>query len=296
MSTSMSTATKPLIVAGLFLVGCVTTGTHEAAIAAEHEKQAMLQKRLDASQTTLAETEQARQDLLAAKQTLESQVQDLDNKLTSAVSQNQTLITKVNSMGQNVEQLLGEKDSLAAEREKLNAEVAELRRMQKAAEARNAEYNKLLGKLAKMIDAGSLQVKIRNGRMLVNLSSDVLFSPGRATLKPEAVEAIEELAVTLVGFPDRKFQVIGHSDSTPIATARFPSNWELSSQRAIEVVKVLVNAGVPATMLSAAGAADSDPIAPNDTPENKTLNRRVELVFEPKIEELPGFNQMLSAK
>ena len=274
-------------------VACVTTGTHEAAIAAEQERQAALQSQLDQTAAKLAETEKT---LAARSAELEGQVKELDDKLASAVSQNQTLVDKVSSMGQNVEKLLGEKDTLAAQREKLNAEVEELRRMRAAAEARSKEYKQLIDKLAKMIDSGSLQVKIRNGLMVVAMSSDVLFSPGRATLKDEAKAAIEELAVTIAGFTDRKFQVVGHSDATPIKTARFPSNWELSSQRAIEVVKVLVEAGVPPEMLSAAGAAEFDPIAANDTPENMEMNRRVELIFVPKVDEIPGFDEVLSKK
>lgn len=280
----------------LFGTGCVTTGTHEAAIAVERDKQAKLQGQLDETSTRLEQMTQDRDTWTKKTQESETKASDLDSRLTSAMSQNSALVDKVNAMGQNVEQLLGEKDTLDAERQKLNAELQELRRMQTAAEARNAEYKRLIGKLAKMIDAGSLEVKIRKGRMLVTMSSDVLFSAGRAKLKPEAVEAIKELAATIAQFPERKFQVVGHSDPTPMHTARFPSNWELSSQRAIEVVRVMIEAGVPPEMLSAAGSAEFDPVVGNETEEEMAMNRRVELVFVPKIDELPGFDQILGKK
>ncbi len=280
----------------LFLTGCVMTGTHEAAIAAEKEIQPQHQGQLDDTKTNLGEMTQDRDGWTKKKKDCDAKATDLDSRLTAAMTQNTTLVDKVSSMGQNVEQLLGEKDTLDAERQKLNAELQELRRMQAAAEIRAAEYKKLIGKLAKMIDAGSLEVKIRNGLMLVTMSSDVLFSPGRAKLKPEAVEAIQELAATIAQFEGRKFQVVGHSDASPIRTARFPSNWELSSQRAIEVVKVMTEAGVPSDMLSAAGQAEFDPIAPNETDEEMAMNRRVELIFVPKIDELPGFDQILGKK
>ena len=83
------------------------------------------------------------------------------------------------------------------------------------------------------------------------------------------------------------------STATPIRSARFPSNWELSSQRAVEVVKVMIEAGVKAEMLTAAGAAEFDPLVDNETPENRSTNRRVEIIFLPKIDELPGFDQVL---
>ena len=286
MKTTSTIVLAMFAAAAAATTGCVMTGTHEAAIAAELEKQAALQAKFDTTTTNLEERN-------TSLESCSGRATVLDGKLTSALSQNQTLVDKVASMGQNVEQLLGEKDTLATQRARLAAEIEEVKRMREVAEARNSEFKKLLGKLAKMVDAGTLQIKIRKGRMLVTMSSDVLFSPGRATLKPQATEAIEELAATIAGFPDRKFQVIGHSDASPIRTPRFPSNWELSSQRAIEVVKLMVEAGVPPEMLSAAGSAEFDPIAENVDDEGKALNRRVELIFVPKIDELPGFDELL---
>lgn len=255
---------------------CVTSGTHQKVV----DELAKTHTELETTRTTLGEEQ--------------SKAKALDEKLTVALDQNQQLVTKVSAMGQNVEQLLGEKDSLASERQALAKEIDELKRLRAAAEARNAEYRSVLEKLRKMIDAGTLSVKIRSGRMIVQMASDVVFPPGGTRIKNEAREAITELAATIKQFPDRKFQVVGHSDSTPIRTDRFPSNWELSSQRAIEVVRLMVEAGVPPEMLSAAGNAEFDPLAANDTDENKAFNRRVEIVFMPKLDELPGFDNVLS--
>lgn len=257
-------------------MGCVMSGTHEA-----------VKKELA---TTRGELDTTRQSLDSEK----ARGKELDDKLAVALDQNQQLVTKVSAMGQNVEQLLGEKDSLAQQRAELGKEVDELKRMRAAAEARNAEYRSVLDKLRKMIDAGTLQVKVRSGRMLVQMSSDVVFPPGGTRIKAEARDAIVQVAEAIKQLPDRKFQVVGHSDATPIRTERFPSNWELSSQRAIEVVRVMVEAGVPAEMLSAAGAGEFDPVAPNDTDDNKAANRRVEIVFLPKLDELPGFDSIAS--
>ncbi len=270
--------TKLALVPCVLLSACVTSGTHEAVVA------------------ELAQT-RSKLDDTGKKQ------QDCDTNLTTALDQNKQLIDKVSSMGQNVEQLLGEKGELAKQRERLEGEqkalakeVDELKRMRAATEARNAEFKTLLSKLHKMIDAGKLQVKIRNGAMVVRMSSDVVFPPGGTRIKPEAYDAIVQLAQTLAQFKERKFQVLGHSDPTPINSARFPSNWELSSQRAIEVVKLLIENGMPPETLSAAGSAEFDPLVGNDTPEGMSQNRRVEVVLLPKIDELPGFDQALTAK
>ena len=246
--------------------------------------------------TCLADLAKTRSSLSQAQTRgdgLQGERDALDTKLVTAVSQNKELVTKLTAMGENVGHLLGEKDQLAHEREDLSRQVSELSRLRSQAEQREREYRLLLSKLRSMIDAGTLQVHIRDGRMLVQMSTDLLFPPGGTRLKPPAQAAIVELSQTLKTFADRRFQVVGHSDSTPINTARFPSNWELSAQRAIEVAKVMVDSGVQANMISAAGNAEFDPLKPNDSPGNKALNRRVELVFLPKIEELPGFSEAL---
>jgi chemotaxis protein MotB len=266
-------------VAGLIACG-VPKEEHQRAIDGLNEQLAAAQKAAQVKEAELTEKNQ-----------------NCDGKLATALDQNEQLVTKVSSMGQNVEQLLGEKGELSQERERLKneqaalaKEVEELKRMRAAAEARNAEFRKVMDKLKKMTDAGTLSVKVRNGRMVVQMASDVVFPAGAVGIKKEAREAIMELADTLKGFPDRKFQIIGHSDSTPISTARFPSNWELSSQRAIEVVKLMIEAGVPATMLSAAGSAEFDPLVNDDSQKGREANRRVEIVFMPKLDELPGFS------
>lgn len=278
---------RPQLVAVLSMlssVACVSTGTHRECVTA-----------LDATRAQLAGTIQDLNNTTGDRDTCKKGRDALSAKLTDAVGQNQQLISKLTSLGQNVDRLLGEKDKLGKERAELASQVEELSRLRLQAEERSADYKRLLQRLHQMIDAGTLQVKIRNGRMLVQMSSDLLFPPGGVRLKPEAQMAIESLAETLRAFPDRHFQVVGHSDSTPIATARFPSNWELSAERAIEVVKVLVDGGVPASNLSAAGNAEFDPLVENDTPEHKQQNRRVELVFMPKLDELPGFSDALGS-
>ncbi len=258
----------------LFATGCVTSGTHEAVV-----------NELAKTKKTLADTTTQRDDL-------QQKSVKCDGDLTLSRDQNTELVGKVEAMGQDMGALSKEKQNLVNERMALSKEVDELKRIRAAAEKREQELKTLMSKLQTMVDAGTLEVKVRNGLMLVQLSSDVVFPPGGTRIKPEAQEALQELAATLSQFQDRKFQVVGHSDVTPIHTARFPSNWELSTQRAIEVVRLLIEQGVPPQIISAAGAAEYDPLVDSDLPEDLTMNRRVEIVFVPKIDELPGFEHL----
>ncbi len=105
-------------------------------------------------------------------------------------------------------------------------------------------------------------------------------------LKPAGRAALEEVAVVLASIPDRHFQIGGHTDNVPISTARFPSNWELSTGRAVEVTRFLVAREVSPTVLSATGYGEFDPVASDDTPEGKARNRRIEITVVPNIDEL----------
>jgi chemotaxis protein MotB len=101
-----------------------------------------------------------------------------------------------------------------------------------AAQARVAAYQDMLKRFQKLIDAGTLKVKIVNGRMVVELATDVLFASGKAELSPSGKGAIREVAVVLASIAERKYQVEGHTDNVPISTAQYPSNRVLASARA----------------------------------------------------------------
>jgi chemotaxis protein MotB len=94
--------------------------------------------------------------------------------------------------------------------------------------------------------------------------------------------------VVLAGMADRHFLVAGHTDNVPIKTHKFRSNWELSTQRAVEVTRLMVEGGMKPSQLGAAGYADFDPAASNDTPDGQKQNRRIEIVVEPNLSELPS--------
>jgi chemotaxis protein MotB len=253
-----------------------------------------------------AETEKMKKDILDLineKMELAGDINSLKEKLIASSTMVETLMHEIEKSGASIENLeatkeemdkqrekmMEERDALLKEQEELKQELDQLRKMKEAAEKRNAEFRGIMEKLKTMIDSGTLSVNIRKGRMIVSLSNDILFPSGRTTMTDEGKVAVKELSETLQTLEDRTFLVVGHSDPTPIKTKRFPSNWELSSQRAIEVVKLMVENGVKPEMLSAAGQAEFDPIADNEEKEGMAQNRRVEIIFMPKIEEMPGF-------
>src|SRR5690606_6489314 len=112
----------------------------------------------------------------------------------------------------------------------------------------------------------------------VEIQSDILFASGIATPSELAIDTVRKLALILRDEPNA-VRVEGYTDNMPIATARFPSNWELSAARAGSVVHEMIQAGVEATRLAMVGYGEHQPITDNTTPEGRNANRRVLLVI-----------------
>ncbi|MCU0692134.1 MAG: OmpA family protein [Polyangiaceae bacterium] len=176
-------------------------------------------------------------------------------------------------------ELRGASDETRKELEALRAQKARV-------EQRLRLFEEFVQKFKSMIDAGRLKIVARQGRIVLVMSTDVLFDPGKTEIKKEGEEALAEIAKNLGPVRGRRFQVVGHTDSTPIHKEQFPSNWELSTARALVVVHYLIRRGVRASTLSAAGYGQYDPVAPNTTDDGRAQNRRIEITLVPNIEEL----------
>lgn len=278
---------RAILVAVLALSACVSQGRYDAAVA-EGDKQKQeatsLRSRVQALSTALerARLDSLERDAMLARITTSRD--DLQKKLDEQTAVDQKLRAELEKLGKDVDALLSE-GGLGKSIAEAKKRLAELRKAQTAAEARAALYSQLLGKFKKMIDAGELSVGLREGRMVLQLSNDVLFDSGKSTLKPAGKTALESIATVLKGIP-RKFQVAGHTDDEPIKLSPYASNWELSTARALVVVEFLLSKGMKGQALSAAGYGEFDPIASNGNPEGRAKNRRIEITLQPEISEM----------
>lgn len=223
-------------------------------------------------------------DLEAQKKKLEEQIADLKKEKDEL---QRTIDLLKGDMGK----LGSDKADLLERMAKLNKTLEELERAKAAADKRNKAFRDLLAKFKAMVDAGKLQVEVRNGLMLVKLPDNILFDPGKTDLKKEGQEALAQVTRILSGIEGRKFQVAGHTDNVPTGkNSKFRSNWELSSARALVVLELMVKEGMDPKRLSAAGYADVLPVATNDSDDGKKQNRRIEIVLVPNIEDLPSID------
>ena len=271
-----------LTVSPLLGSGCVTSGTHKKKIAEltklREDDAAAAQKREKELKDQLAEITKRLDAATTEKATLQKAV-DEGTALTS------TLEARLTKLGQNV-------DSLTKDKVEAAARLEELRKQKAAADARLATFKNLLSKLRSMIDSGQLKVIIRDGRMIIALPNDILFDSGKTSVKKDGKDALEKVAQVLATVPDRDFLVAGHTDDLPIKTAQFPSNWELSTARAVEVVRFLISKGMNGKVLAAAGFAEFDPVIANDSDVHRAQNRRIEIVLQPNISDLPPLDDV----
>lgn len=107
----------------------------------------------------------------------------------------------------------------------------------------------------------------------------IVFDPGQAELKPSAQATLDQVASFIKARPDLVVEVQGHTDDRPIRSTRYPSNWELSVDRATQVARALIGLGVDPTRFAVKGYGEYRPLCPNDSDENRLKNRRVEIQF-----------------
>jgi chemotaxis protein MotB len=259
--------------------GCVSRARYDDVAKSADQARAELAKR---ARDDAAERLRLQQHLAE----LETGRTSMQKRLDDATVVDDQLSKELTKLGEDSQSLLAANGSLKETIESSRRRLEELRRAQLAAEARVALYRELALKLKGMIDAGDLAIVLRDGRMVLRLSNDVLFDSGKADLKPAGKRSLAELAGVLAGLSDRHFQVAGHTDNEPVRLSPFHSNWDLSSARALEVVAFLVSQKVEPRALSAAGYGEFDPVDTNDSKDGRSHNRRTEITLQPKIDEI----------
>jgi chemotaxis protein MotB len=186
------------------------------------------------------------------------------------------------------EDLQSANEELTGKNEELNNKLKEVEQYKKELDQHKKYINDLEGiksDLEKTV--GVLETKIEDGRLKVSFEGDILFESGKHYLKEEGKKLLERVFPILIkNVENNDIFIAGHTDNVPIredARDRYESNWNLSTYRAIEVVKYLVEKGMSPRSMTAAGYGEFKPVADNSTPEGKAKNRRVELFLIPKI-------------
>lgn len=145
---------------------------------------------------------------------------------------------------------------------------------------------RLIQELEAEVASDALHINYDKDQVVIRFSEDATFPSGSANIKPEMIPIIERV-VEVVGNCTGDIVVSGHTDDRPISSSQYRSNWDLSAARAVSVVHELVmNREIPADRVLAAGRAETRPLVPNNSPENRAQNRRVEIsIRNPECDE-----------
>jgi chemotaxis protein MotB len=258
-----------------------------------------LQTRYDQAQLQLAERQQRVGSLGASFQESQAYVQRLKNENERA----QTQLAKLEDQRTDLEKeqhrltlemtkLLEDSSRLKESTEQLSRALSETSRRKVEADRRVAEFRRLLDQFKALIHAGTLKVTITEGRMVLQLPSDVLFDSGSAKLSTAGKLAISEVTRVLKEAPGRRYQVEGHTDNVPIHSAPFRSNWELAAARGLGVVRAMVEGGMEAALVSGASYGEFHPVASNEYEAGRQANRRIEIIVVPDLALLPGYEEL----
>jgi len=141
-------------------------------------------------------------------------------------------------------------------------------------------YQELNQQLQAEVQADQVEIKQLQDRVKVTMVDEILFPEGGWQIDQKGERTLDKIVPVLKGLTDKRINVMGFTDNVPIGPElkkRFPSNWELSTARATDVVRYLVHKGVNPNMLSATGYGEQQPVASNDTAAGRRKNRRIEV-------------------
>ena len=250
--------------------GCVSQGAHTAVVGERDQltaEKAQLEARVSALEVSTAA---------------------LGQELDSTLEQYEDLSVEHETVLREAERLRQTEDRLGT---RLAAQSVELVRSQEALEVTRSElerltstYTTLMSDLESEVASGQIQIEQLREGIRVNVSDDILFDTGSTRLDPVGRQVLDKVAAQLAAL-DHDIEVQGHTDDRQIRgslKSRFPSNWELAAARAGRVVRLLEESGITGDRLTLVSYASFRPIAPNETADERALNRRIEIRLKPK--------------
>jgi len=274
-----------LVVIGLSwaLGGCVSMGKFD-----------LKEKEANDTARNLQELQQKYSDLISENKSrtekLDCDVAGLSKDKETLTAENKKLAEILNAKSDELSRELAEvrqrSSELEDEHNRLKDETVNLRKT-KAEEAQKTSrtYEEMLEKMKIEISQGQVTISELKGKLTVNLVDAVLFDSGKSEVKPAGLVVLQKVIDILKTVKDKAIRIEGHTDNVQISgslSKKYPSNWELSSARAINVTRYLQQQGIDPAVLSAVAYGEYHPVAGNNSDEGKAKNRRIEIILVPK--------------
>lgn len=229
-------------------------------------------------------------DLVGTKDKMTTDLAYVTGQRDKAVADKEELDRILQSRSDNLSQTIFELRrkvaDLDAENTKLKAENTSLAKArEEQVQKVSSTYESLLEKMKSEISQGQVTISELKGKLTVNMVDSILFDSGKAEVKKGGLEILGKVISILKDVSDKSIRIEGHTDNVPISRAlaqRYPTNWELSAARAINVMRFLQDQGIDPANLSAVAYGEWKPVATNDTAEGKAKNRKIEIILVPK--------------
>ena len=207
-------------------------------------------------------------DITGQRNELDKILQSKTDDLSKSVSENRKKIA-----------------DLEAENTKLKENLTQLKQKSQEVEAESKTYKDLLKEMKGEIAQGEITITELKGKLTMDVVDKILFASGEAKVKKEGLEVLKRVVDILKNIKDKNIRIEGHTDNVQITshlTRIYPTNWELSAARALNVTKYLQEQGIDPKIISATAFGEYQPLAENDTPEGRTKNRRIAIILLPK--------------
>ncbi len=227
-------------------------------------------------------------ELAASKDAVDAALTETQGKVAQLEEDNASLKSEMES---EKTRLNGELSSLRNDLNSTKSQVAQVQEKLNMTEKELAEVKAQIDGIFAAYDNSGLSLEERDGRLYVLTDPGLQYRSGSFSLTRDERKALEELAETLKGNANLKILVEGHTDDDGVlATAPYADNWELSTKRALRVVRELIRLGVDPAQVAAVGRGETMPKASNEDEDGKAQNRRTELLADPNLKTLKKSN------
>ena len=276
----------PILFVFLVFGGCVSMGKYE-----------MKEEEADNMSRSLKDLHQKYEGLIRENSDLKSRKEKHDVEVTGLIKDNESLKTdnaKLNDLlrarsddlSKEIADLRRSFGELEMQNEKIKQDMAALQKSKMEETQKTSKiYEEMLEKLKNEIAQGQVTILELKGKLTVNIADSILFNSGKAEVKPEGLLVLQKISNILRSVNDKMIRIEGRTDNTQIVGSlakEFPSSWELSAARAINVTRYLQQQGIDPSMLSAVAYGEYNPMALNDTNGGMARNRRIEILLVPK--------------
>ena len=278
-----------VIAAPVMLLSCVSTKKFKAT----QDEYAVLQTKYVQIQTDMTNCNDAKAELMRQKSSLEGdnaglnkKIADLNKQIDFLKENNTTVLNQLQSLSVVSST---QAESIRKSLENIGSKDDYIQTLQSSI-ARKDSLNMALvmnlkGAIGNLND-DDINIKVEKGVVYIDISDKLLFKSGKYEITPQAKIVLGKVAMVLKNQPDIDFMVEGHTDNVPYSNGLLEDNWDLSTKRATEVVRVLQKQyGLDPAKMVAAGRSEYNPVVDNSTPQNRALNRRTRIVILPQLDQ-----------